>query len=107
MAANYLWIRHSHFRITLRGWLRGLDKALIAIASALTFILTAMIAMVIYGMAQALQVLPDHDADHWQRVEVVAAWQLLSLVLVRALREAVLMPRAQWFFDALPIAPMT
>jgi len=45
---NYLGIRHSHFRITLRDWLRGLDKALIAIASALTFILTAMVAMVIH-----------------------------------------------------------
>ena len=56
---NYLGIRHSHFRTTLRDWLRGLDKALIAIASALTFILTAMVAMVIFGMAQALLLLLD------------------------------------------------
>ena len=105
MAANYLGIRHAHFRITLRDWLRGLDKALIAIASALTFILTAMVAMVIYGMAQALLLLPDSGADHWQRIEVIAAWQALSFVLVRALREAALMPKAQPFFDSLPIAP--
>lgn len=105
MAANYLGIRHAHFRITLRNWLRGLDKALIAIASALTFILTAMVAMVIYGMAQALALLLDPAAGIAPRVEVVAAWQGLSFVLLRALREAALMPRAQPFFDSLPIAP--
>ena len=105
MAANYLGIRHAHFRITLRDWLRGLDKALIAIASALTVILTARVAMVIYGMAQALLLLPDPGADYWQRIEVIAAWQALSFVLVRALREAALMPKAQLFFDSLPISP--
>ncbi len=105
MAANYLGIRHSHFRITLRGWLKGLDKALIAIASALTFILTAMVAMFIYGMAQALALLLDATTSHWHRFEVIAAWQVISFVLVRALREAALMPKAQHFFDSLPIAP--
>jgi hypothetical protein len=105
MAANYLDIRHSHFRITLRGWLKGLDKALIAIASALTFILTAMVAMVIYGMAQALALLLDASTSLWHRIEVISAWQVISFVLVRALREAALMPKAQHFFDSLPIAP--
>lgn len=105
MATNYLGIRHSHFRITLRDWLRGLDKALIAIASALTFILTAMVAMVVYGMAQALQLLLDPATSVAYRIEVIAAWQFLSLVLLRALREAALMPRAQRFFDTLPISP--
>jgi hypothetical protein len=95
MAANYLGIRHSHYRITLRGWLRGLDKALIAIASALTFILTAM--------AQALLLLFDASASLTQRIAVIAAWQGLSFLLLRALREAALMPRAQFFFDSLPI----
>ena len=87
MAANYLVIRHAHFRITLRGWLKGLDKALIAIASALTFILTAMVAMVIYGMAQALALLLDASTSHWHRIEVIAAWQIITFVLVRALPE--------------------
>lgn len=105
MAANYLGIRHSHFRITLRDWFRGLDKALIAIASALTFILTAMVAMVIFGMAQALLMLLDPATSLAHRVEVIGAWQCLSFVLLRALREAALMPRAQHFFDSLPIAP--
>jgi hypothetical protein len=105
MAANYLGIRHAHFRITLRGWLKGLDKALIAIASALTFILTAMVAMVIYGMAQALALLLDASTSHWHRIEVIAAWQIITFVLVRALREAALMPKAQHFFDSLPLAP--
>ena len=102
---NYLGIRHSHFRTTLRDWLRGLDKALIAIASALTFILTAMVAMVIFGMAQALLLLLDPATSAAHRIEVIGAWQCLSFVLMRALREAALMPRAQRFFDALPIAP--
>jgi len=105
MAANYLGIRHSHFRITLRGWLRGLDKALIAIASALTFILTAMVAMLVFGMAQALLMLLDPATSAAHRVEIIGAWQCLSFVLLRALREAALMPRAQRFFDSLPIAP--
>src|SRR4051812_6538224 len=105
MAANYLGIRHSHFRITLRDWLKGLDKALIAIASALTFILTAMVAMIVYGMAQALLLLLDPATSHAHRVEVIAAWQCLSFVLLRALREAALMPKAQAFFDSLPIVP--
>src|ERR1044072_7408499 len=103
--ANYLGIRHAHFRITLRDWLRGLDKALIAIASALTFILTAMVAMVIFGMAQALALLVDPATRLAHRVEVIVAWQLVAFVLLRALREAALMPRAQRFFDSLPIAP--
>ena len=105
MAANYLGIRHSHFRITLRSWLRGLDKALIAIAAALTFILTAMVAMLVFGMAQALLLLLDSTTSLMHRIEVIAAWQCLSLVLLRAMREAALMPRAQPFFDSLPIAP--
>jgi hypothetical protein len=102
---NYLGIRHSHFRITLRDWLRGLDKALIAIASALTFILTAMVVVAIFGMARALLLLLDPATSAAHRVEVIGAWQILSFVLLRALREAALMPRAQGFFDALPIAP--
>ena len=105
MTANYLDIRHSHFRTTLRGWLKGLDKALIAIASALTFMLTAMVAMAIIGMAQALLLLFDPSASSMQRFAVIAAWQGLSFLMLRALREAALMPKAQFFFDSLPIRP--
>src|SRR5262245_51007649 len=103
MAANYLSIRHSHFRFTLRGWLRGLDKALVAIASALTFILTAMVAMAVVGMAQGLMLLSEASASPVHRIAVVVAWQGISLVLMRALREAALMPRTRHFFDSLPI----
>src|SRR5262245_16931453 len=105
MAANYLSIRHSHFRITLRDWFRGLDKALVAIASALTFILTAMVAMAVVGMAQGLALLSDASASPAHRVAVITAWQGISLVLMRALREAALMPRARQFFASLPIPP--
>lgn len=105
MAPNYLSIRHSHFRITLRGWLRGLDKALVAIAAALTFILTAIVGIAVVGMAQGLMLLSDAGARPAHRIAVIAAWQAISFVLVRALREAALMPRARPFFDALPIPP--
>ena len=105
MAANYLDIRHSHYRITLRGWLKGLDKALIAIASALTFLLTAMVAMAIFGMAQALLLLLDPSTSPGHHIAVIAAWQGLTFLLLRALREAALMPRTRGFFDSLPIAP--
>lgn len=105
MAANYLDIRHAHYRLTLRGWLRGLDKALIALAAALTFILTALIAMAVFGMAQALLLLTDPSVDAWHRIGVVAAWQALSFALLRATREAALMPKASVFFDSLPVSP--
>ena len=36
---------------------------------------------------------------------MIAAWQGFSFVLLRAMREAALMPKAQNFFDSLPIAP--
>ena len=105
MAANYLDIRHSHYRITLRGWLKGLDKALIAIASALTFMLTAMVAMAIFGMAQALLLLLDPSASRAHHIVVIGAWQGFSFLLLRATREAALMPKVRFFFDSLPIAP--
>ena len=103
MAPNYLAIRHSHFRITLRRWLQGLDRALIAIASALTFLLTAIVAMIVYGMAQALSMLADPATGPARRLAVIAAWQALTLILLRALREAALMPKAAAFFDSLPV----
>lgn len=105
MAANYFGIRRSHFRITLQGWFRGLEKALIALAAALTFILTALIAMAVFGMAQALLLLGDPTASQWHRVAIVAAWQGMSFVLLRATREAALMPKARTFFDSLPVPP--
>jgi hypothetical protein len=103
VTTNYLAIRHAHFRITLRHWLEDLDKALIAIAAALTFILTAIVAMLVYGMAQALSKLADPATPPAQRIAVIVAWQALSFILLRALREAVLMPRAAPFFDSLPV----
>ncbi|HET9861962.1 MAG TPA: DUF6136 family protein [Steroidobacteraceae bacterium] len=103
MTSNYLAIRHAHFRITLRSWLQGIDKALIAIAAALTFILTAIVAMLVYGMAQALAMLPDPATPAAHRIAVITAWQGLSFILLRALREAALMPKAAPFFDSLPV----
>jgi hypothetical protein len=64
-----------------------------------------MVAMAIYGMAQALSLLADPAADPWHRATTVLAWQVLSFVLLRAMREAALMPKAAAFFDSLPVSP--
>jgi Family of unknown function (DUF6136) len=102
---NYLALRIAHFRITLGSWFRGLDKALIALASALTFLLTAIVTMLIVGLAEGLSLLGDPATPAIGRLAVVLAWQSASFILLRALREAALMPRARGFFDALPVAP--
>jgi hypothetical protein len=100
---NYQALRTAHFRLTLKAWLKGLDKALLAIVAVLQFILTAIVVMTVYGLAHALTLLYTETADLWDRILVVAAWQCLSLILLRALREAVFMPRARTFFDSLPV----
>ena len=100
---TYQALRNSHFRITLKSWFRGLDKAVIAIVVVLQFILTAIVVMVVYGLAQALSMLQAETTGRWDRILVVAAWQGISFILLRALREAALMPRARAFFDALPV----
>jgi len=102
---NYHAIRTAHFRLTLKTWFKGLDKALLGLAAALTFILTAIVAMLVIGLAQALSLLQDAATDSWQRLLVVAAWQGSTFVLLRALREAAFMPRARAFFDSLPLRP--
>jgi len=101
---TYQALRNSHFRITLKSWFRGLDKAFIAIVAVLQFILTAIVVMVVYGLAQALSLLQAESTGRWDRLLVVAAWQGISFILLRALREAALMPRARAFFDALPVS---
>lgn len=105
MTPNYLGLRRAHFSVTLRAWFRGLDKALIALAASLTFILTAIVTMLIIGLAQGLALLADPATPVLWRLAVVLAWQAVSFILLRALREAALMPRARTFFDSLPIAP--
>jgi len=104
MTATYLELRRSHFLFTLKTWFRGLDKALIAAASVLTFLLTAIVTMLVYGLAQALELLTNPAVDLPTRGAVVAGWQLVSFVLLRSLREAAFMPRARPLFDTLPIA---
>ena len=106
MTPTYNALRSAHFRYTLKTWFKGLDKALIAIFAVLQFILTAIVGMVVYGLAQALSLMQDMQAPLWQRISVVAAWQFISFVLLRALREAALMPRARAFFDSMPVRPL-
>jgi hypothetical protein len=103
VTANYFALRKAHFRFTLKSWFRGLDKAVIAAVAVLQFMLTAIVIMVLYGLALALGKLADPAADLLQRGAVVAGWQLVSFILLRSLREAALMPRARAFFDTLPI----
>src|SRR4051794_11732760 len=106
MAPNYLGIRYSHYRITLQTWFRGLDKALIAVASALTFILTALIGLLLYLLAEGLLQLADPLASLAHRSAVVVTWQVTSFILLRTLREATLMPGARAWFATLPVPPL-
>jgi Family of unknown function (DUF6136) len=103
---TYQSLRTAHFRFTLKSWFKGLDKALIAIFAVLQFILTAIVSMLVYGLAQALNLLQDPNAQLWQRISVIAVWQFVSFVLLRALREATFMPQARAFFDSLPVRPV-
>src|SRR4051812_33403880 len=103
MTATYFDLRLAHYRLTLKTWLQGLDKTLLASAGALTFILTALLTALLVGLGQALQMLCDPDTPLGGRVAVVAAWQALSMVLLRSTREATFMPGPRAFFDALPI----
>jgi hypothetical protein len=102
---NYHALRTAHYRLTLKTWFKGLDKALLAIVAVLQFILTAIVVMIVYGLAQALTLLYAETAPPRDRILVVAAWQCISLVVLRALREAAFMPRARAFFDTLPVTP--
>jgi hypothetical protein len=47
---------------------RGLDQALLGLAAALTFILTAIVALVAIGFARGLSLLQDAATDSWQRL---------------------------------------
>ncbi len=105
MNPNYHALRFAHFRITLKTWFRGLDQALIAIVAVLQFILTAVVAMLVVGLAQALGLLADPAAPPGWRLAVVSGWLAVSFILLRAMREAAFMPRARAFFDTLPVAP--
>lgn len=105
MAATYFDLRFSHYRHTLKKTLRGLDKAVLAVFSALTFILTAIVTVLLIGLGQALALLTQDGTDLSARIAVIAAWQAASFILLRSLRDATFMPRARLFFDALPVAP--
>ena len=103
MAITYQALRLSHYKITLKAWFKGLDKTLLAYVAVLQFILTAMVTMAVIGLANALSLLAEPHTSLAQRGAVVAAWQLVSFILLRALREATFMPRARSFIDALPV----
>jgi hypothetical protein len=105
VAPSYFDLRLSHFRHTLKNTLRGLDKTLLAVFSALTFLLTALVTVLLIGLGQALVLLIQEGTDLAIRLAVICAWQAASFVLLRSLREATFMPRARPFFDALPVAP--
>ena len=105
MALTYLRLRQSHFQITLKAWFRGLDKAVLAVVAVLQFILTAIVTMIILGLALALSALDQPETGLSLRVAIVGAWQGVSFTLLRALREAAFMPRTRAFFDALPVTP--
>jgi hypothetical protein len=103
MAPTYYQLRRLHFRMTIKAWLRGIDKALLAFAGVLPIGIVAVISVFVLVQADALRTLLRADAPLEQRLAVIAAWQLVTFVLLRALREAVLMPKARAYFASLPI----
>lgn len=104
MAPTYYQLRRLHFRMTIKSWLRGIDKALLAFAGVLPIGILAVLAVFVLVQAEALRTLLRADAPLEQRLAVIAAWQFLTFVLLRAIREAVLMPRARAWLSSLPIS---
>jgi len=105
MPPSYHLLRRLHFRLTLKAWLRGLDKALLAFAGVLPIGFLGVLAVFVLVQANALERLLDAATPLAQRIAIVAGWQAVTFVLLRALREAVLMPRSRAFFAALPVSP--
>jgi len=103
MAPTYHQLRRLHFRITIKAWVRGIDKALLAFAGVLPIGILAVLAVFVLVQAEALRTLLRAEAPLEQRLAVIVAWQFLTFVLLRALREAVLMPKARAFFSSLPL----
>jgi hypothetical protein len=103
MAPTYYQLRRLHFRMTIKAWLRGIDKALLAFAGVLPIGILAVISVFVLVQADALRTLLRAGAPLEQRLAVVAAWQFVTFVLLRALREAVLIPKARAYFSSLPI----
>ena len=62
-----------------------------------------MLAVFVLVQAEALRTLLRAEAPLEQRLAVIVAWQFLTFVLLRALREAVLMPKVRAFFSRLPL----
>ena len=62
-----------------------------------------VLAVFVLVQAEALRTLLRAEAPIEQRLAVIVAWQFVTFVLLRALREAVLMPKARAFFSSLPI----
>ncbi|MEO8017910.1 MAG: DUF6136 family protein [Pseudomonadota bacterium] len=105
MAPTYHQLRRLHFRLTLKAWLQGLDKALLAYAGVLPIGFLAVLAVFVLVQAEALKLLVSPESKAAVRIAVVAGWQGATFVLLRALREAVLMPKARVFFATLPVSP--
>ena len=103
MSPTYYQLRRLHFRTTIKTWLRGIDKALLAFAGVLPIGILAVLAVFVLVQAEALRTLLRVEAPIEQRLAVIVAWQFVTFVLLRALREAVLMPKARTFFSSLPI----
>ena len=103
MAPTYYQLRRLHFRTTIKAWLRGIDKALLAFAGVLPIGILAVLAVFVLVQVEVLRTLLRAEASPGQHLAVIAAWQFITFVLLRALREAVLMPKARTFFSSLPI----
>jgi hypothetical protein len=101
---TYSLIRSWHFTETLAGWLKGLDKAALALIAVAGPGMIAIIALLLLAIADGLAVLSTASSPFTHKLAAVCTWQLTTLATLWPLREAVLMPRAASFFAALPVS---
>ena len=100
---TYPQLRTWHFTETLRTWLKGLDKAAVALIAVAGPGCLAVLVLLLLAVADGLSALSNASTTFTHKFATICSWQLGTLGLLWAMREAVFMPRAAPFFAALPI----
>lgn len=102
-SVRYHRIRTWHFVETLADWLKGLDKAAVALVAIAGPGLIAVLALLLLAVANGLTSLTRASTSFPSRLLNVCLWQGVTFGTLWSLREAIFMPRAAAFFDSLPI----
>lgn len=102
-SVRYHRIRTWHFVETLADWLKGLDKAAVALVAIAGPGLIAVLALLLLAVADGLTSLTRESTSFTSRLLTVCLWQGVTFGVLWSLREAIFMPRATAFFDSLPI----